>query len=118
MTIPVGSMALAIPFHDLVMQKSCRAVRGRRGSVSGGVGGSVRGAAPGGSGSPFFWSTDRALPKLPPIEQVRCACALFTVRQFPESTESMRRGKGSRGIHCACSASSASILNERNQRER
>lgn len=37
---PVGSMALAMAFHDFEMEKICRAVRGERGSGGGGGGGS------------------------------------------------------------------------------
>ncbi|GBM83985.1 hypothetical protein AVEN_264228-1 [Araneus ventricosus] len=113
MVIPVGSMALAIPFHDLVMQKSCRALRGRRGSVSGGVGGSVRGGGATSSASPFFCMADRAFPKLPPMGSSQCVrlstAGLSDRRRF----ESMRRGRGA--TQCA---GATEDLNEKNRRER
>lgn len=58
-------MARAMPFQDLEMLKSWRAVRGRRGSGAGGVGGSSRGASTGSPG--FFWRDTSALVRLPPI---------------------------------------------------
>lgn len=66
MVIPVGSMARAIPFHDLEILKSWRAVSGSRGSGAGGVGGSSRGAS-GGCSTGFFCRPVSALLRLPPI---------------------------------------------------
>lgn len=67
---PVGSIALAMAFHDLEMENICRAVRGERGSGGGGGGGSSTSATrptPADLSLPLWTSEVTALLRVQPI---------------------------------------------------
>lgn len=65
MQIPVGSMALDIPFHDAIIEYFCFAVRGSRGSVGAG-GAPLRSAVP----PPPPLSLAASLPNSHPIPRM------------------------------------------------
>lgn len=87
MRIPVGSMALLIPFQDAIMVYFCLAVRGRRGSGGAGAVGSGRCPSPPSLSDLDLWFPLWTKPNFPSSHP------MVSTHFLKQCFETMHRGK-------------------------